>query len=145
MAKQKNGRTEEPKNSGTVQKQKLGCLLTSDSANLLEGLGFLLGGSTGNVVERALVALADTLSKSQLETLTTMLRSKQTNLGKIRKSCGHTGVKNDGSDQNLEEVMSGGEGVGDDLLSSRMSRISTVARRTNLEVDEALDAFSRDN
>lgn len=145
MAKQKNERIEESKKGVTSQKHKLGCLLSSDSAALLGGLEFLLGGSVGNIVERGLVSLADTLSKSQLDTLTTMLRSKQANLGKIRKTCGHSGVKNDGSDPNSEEAGSGGEGGDEDLLASRMNRISTVARRSNLEVDEALDSFSRDN
>lgn len=145
MAKQKSGRADESKSGGTVQKQKLGLYISNDAVALLDGLVFLLGGSAGNVAERAFVALADTLSKSQLETLTTMLRSKQANLGKMRKSCGHSGVKNDGSDQNSEEAGSGGEGGDEDLLASRMNRISTVARRSNLEVDEALDSFSRDN
>lgn len=145
MAKQKSGRADESKSGGTVQKQKLGLYISNDAVALLDGLVFLLGGSAGNVAERAFVALADTLSKSQLETLTTMLRSKQANLSKMRKSCGHSGVKNDGSDQNSEEAGSGGEGGDEDLLASRMNRISTVARRSNLEVDEALDSFSRDN
>lgn len=145
MAKQKSGRADESKNGGTAQKQKLGFYLSNDAVALLDGLVFLLGGSSGNVVERALITLSETLSKSQLDMLSTMLRSKQANIGRLRKTCGQPGVKNDGSDQNSEEAGSGGEGGSEDLLSSRMNRISTVARRSNLEVDEALDSFSRDN
>lgn len=138
MAKSKNGRTEEPKTTGTGQ--KLGCHLSSDASALLGALEYLIGGSAGNIVERALVALADTLPRSQSDTLTTMLRSKQANLGKLRKSCGHSSAKNDASDQNLEEVHERVEVV--DGLTERTKTVNRMADRFANAADVAIDSLA---
>ncbi len=130
MAKPKNGRTEESKIGGTGQ--KLGCHLSHDASSLLGGLEFLIGGSAGNIVERALVALADTLPRTQYDTLTTMLRSKQANLGKLRKSCGHSGAKT----EEIEEATTERE-VADGAIS-RTNRITSISNRLTNAIDESI-------
>jgi hypothetical protein len=130
MAKPKNGRTEESKIGGTGQ--KLGCHLSHDASSLLGGLEFLIGGSAGNIVERALVALADTLPRTQYDTLTTMLRSKQANLGRLRKSCGHSGAKT----EEIEEATEESRAV--DGALSRTNRITSISNRLNNAIDESI-------
>ena len=130
MAKPKNGRTEESKIGGTGQ--KLGCHLSHDASSLLGGLEFLIGGSAGNIVERALVALADTLPRTQYDTLTTMLRSKQANLGRLRKSCGHSGAKT----EEIEEATTERE-VADGAIS-RTNRITSISNRLTNAIDESI-------
>jgi hypothetical protein len=135
MAKPKNGRTEESKIGGTGQ--KLGCHLSHDASSLLGGLEFLIGGSAGNIVERALVALADTLPRTQYDTLTTMLRSKQANLGRLRKSCGHSGAKTEEIEESTEESR------GLDGAISRTNRITNIQSRFVNAVDEAVADFGK--
>lgn len=134
MAKPKNGRTEESKIGGTGQ--KLGCHLSHDASSLLGGLEFLIGGSAGNIVERALVALADTLPRTQYDTLTTMLRSKQANLGRLRKSCGHSGAKT----EEIEEATTERE-VADGAIS-RTNRITSISNRLTNAIDESIASLS---
>lgn len=138
MAKPKNGRTEEPKSGSTGQ--KLGCHLSADASALLGALEYLIGGSAGNVVERALVALADTLPRTQADTLTTMLRSKQANLGRLRKSCGHSSAKNDAPDQNLEEVEES-RGVVDGL-TERTNTVNRMANKFTAAADLVIDSLA---
>lgn len=134
MAKPKNGRTEESKIGGTGQ--KLGCHLSHDASSLLGGLEFLIGGSAGNIVERALVALADTLPRTQYDTLTTMLRSKQANLGRLRKSCGHSGAKNEEIEEATEESRAA------DGALSRTNRITSISNRLTNAIDESIASLS---
>ena len=92
----------------------------------------MIGGSAGNIVERALVALADTLPRTQYDTLTTMLRSKQANLGRLRKSCGHSGAKT----EEIEEATTERE-VADGAIS-RTNRITSISNRLTNAIDESI-------
>lgn len=132
MAKAKSGSTEASKAGDGGQ--KLGCRLGADEANLLGSLEYLLGGSAGAIVVQGLIALCDTLPKSQQEAIATMMRARNSSLAKLKRSCGH--VVTESPVEEPDQGRAGGL-----LPDDRLAAFSRIHQRATSPVDAALESL----
>jgi hypothetical protein len=136
MAKSKNGSVEATKSGSDGQ--KLGCRLSSDASAILGALEYTLRSGTGDVVVRALVALADSLPRKQVEAIEAMVRIHGASLARLRRSCGASVAESV-----PEQPGQGGAGVVDSsgvvpALMARTTSITAMFNRTHAPIDEAL-------
>lgn len=129
MASKKSGSTEATK--AGEGGQKLGCRLSADEANLLGSLEYLLGGNAGAIVVQGLLALTDSLPKSQQDTISTMMRARNSSLARLKRSCGHVSV-------DIEQEQAAGQGISEQTIN----RISQIHSRASLPVDYAINSLS---
>lgn len=66
--------------------QKLGCNLSPDASALLGALEYTIDGGSGPIVTRGLVALIDTLPRSQIDGITAMMRLRGASLSRLKRS-----------------------------------------------------------
>ena len=84
MATVKKKPGEEPKNLPTGQ--KLGCQLSPDASALLGALEYTLHCGSGAIVTRGIVALIDTLPRSQSDGIVAMMRLRGASLSRLKRS-----------------------------------------------------------
>ena len=82
MAKKRSG--EDAKISPVGQ--KLGCNLSPDASALLGALEYTIAGGSGLIVTRGIVALVDTLPRSQVDGITAMMRLRGASLSRLKRS-----------------------------------------------------------
>ena len=85
--------------------QKLGCQLSPDASALLGALEYTIGGGSGVIVTRSIVALIDTLPRSQADGIVAMMRLRGASLSRLKRSI--QAVENV-----AETVVDGGAGEG---------------------------------
>jgi hypothetical protein len=85
--------------------QKLGCQLSPDAAALLGALEYTLHCGSGQIVTRSIVALIETLPRSQIDGITAMMRIRGASLSRLKRSI--QAVENV-----VETVADGGAGEG---------------------------------
>lgn len=66
--------------------QKLGCQLSPDASALLGALEYTIGGGSGVIVTRSIVALIDTLPRSQADGIVAMMRLRGASLSRLKRS-----------------------------------------------------------
>ena len=66
--------------------QKLGCQLSPDAAALLGALEYTIGGGSGAIVTRSIVAMIDTLPRSQSDGIVAMMRLRGASLSRLKRS-----------------------------------------------------------
>jgi len=66
--------------------QKLGCQLSPDASALLGALEYTIGGGSGAIVTRSIVALIDTLPRSQADGIVAMMRLRGASLSRLKRS-----------------------------------------------------------
>ena len=66
--------------------QKLGCQLSPDASALLGALEYTLHCGSGAIVTRAIVALIDTLPRSQADGIVAMMRLRGASLSRLKRS-----------------------------------------------------------
>jgi hypothetical protein len=66
--------------------QKLGCQLSPDAAALLGALEYTLHCGSGQIVTRSIVALIDTLPRSQADGIVAMMRLRGASLSRLKRS-----------------------------------------------------------
>ena len=84
MATMKKRSGEEPKQLPVGQ--KLGCQLSPDASALLGALEYTLGCASGAIVTRGIVALIDTLPRSQADGIVAMMRLRGASLSRLKRS-----------------------------------------------------------
>ncbi len=100
MAKKRSGEETKISNAG----QKLGCNLSPDASALLGALEYTIDGGSGPIVTRGLVALVETLPRSQIDGITAMMRLRGASLSRLKRSI-----------QAVEVVADGGAGEGGEV------------------------------
>jgi hypothetical protein len=85
--------------------QKLGCQLSPDASALLGALEYTLHCGSGQIVTRSIVALIDTLPRSQSDGIVAMMRLRGASLSRLKRSI--QVVENV-----VETVVDGGAGEG---------------------------------
>ena len=66
--------------------QKLGCQLSPDASALLGALEYTIGGGSGAIVTRSIVALIDTLPRAQADGIVAMMRLRGASLSRLKRS-----------------------------------------------------------
>ena len=66
--------------------QKLGCQLSPDAAALLGALEYTIGGGSGAIVTRSIVAMIDTLPRAQADGIVAMMRLRGASLSRLKRS-----------------------------------------------------------
>ena len=66
--------------------QKLGCQLSPDASALLGALEYTIGGGSGAIVTRSIVALIDTLPRGQADGIVAMMRLRGASLSRLKRS-----------------------------------------------------------
>ena len=66
--------------------QKLGCQLSPDAAALLGALEYTIGGGSGAIITRSIVAMIDTLPRSQADRIVAMMRLRGASLSRLKRS-----------------------------------------------------------
>jgi hypothetical protein len=66
--------------------QKLGCQLSPDASALLGALEYTLHCGSGVIVTRSIVALIDTLPRSQADGIVAMMRLRGASLSRLKRS-----------------------------------------------------------
>lgn len=66
--------------------QKLGCQLSPDASALLGALEYTLHCGSGAIVTRGIVALIDTLPRSQADGIVAMMRLRGASLSRLKRS-----------------------------------------------------------
>jgi len=66
--------------------QKLGCQLSPDASALLGALEYTLSCGSGQIVTRSIVALIDTLPRSQADGIVAMMRLRGASLSRLKRS-----------------------------------------------------------
>ena len=66
--------------------QKLGCQLSPDASALLGALEYTLHCGSGAIVTRAIVALIETLPRSQADGVVAMMRLRGASLSRLKRS-----------------------------------------------------------
>jgi hypothetical protein len=82
MAKKRSGEETKILHAG----QKLGCNLSPDASALLGALEYTIHGGSGLIVTRGIVALVDTLPRSQIDGITAMMRLRGASLSRLKRS-----------------------------------------------------------
>ena len=82
MAKKRSGEETKILHVG----QKLGCQLSPDAAALLGALEYTLHCGSGAIVTRSIVALIDTLPRSQADGIVAMMRLRGASLSRLKRS-----------------------------------------------------------
>jgi hypothetical protein len=100
VAKKRSGEETKISNAG----QKLGCNLSPDASALLGALEYTIDGGSGPIVTRGLVALVETLPRSQIDGITAMMRLRGASLSRLKRSI-----------QAVEVVADGGAGEGGEV------------------------------
>ena len=66
--------------------QKLGCQLSPDAAALLGALEYTIGGGSGAIITRSIVAMIDTLPRAQADGIVAMMRLRGASLSRLKRS-----------------------------------------------------------
>ena len=104
MAKKRSGEETKISNVG----QKLGCNLSPDASALLGALEYTIDGGSGLIVTRGIVALVDSLPRSQVEGITAMMRLRGASLSRLKRSIQAVEIA-------AETVADGGAGEGGEV------------------------------
>ena len=125
---------------------RLGARLDIDTAALMELLAFATNENSGRVVSMALLALLDSLPKTQRETISRAMPLRQASLSRLRKLCGPSATETHDSTPELSAGQGSLEPVPEVQITpsrvnplNRMSAIKSIASKsTGAPIDQAL-------